>query len=265
MTKIKFKDINFSYQELEIFKDFSLILNGQSTAIIGENGVGKTTLMKLLNGLLTVDSGDIFLDDFLITDMELTQRASKIAYVFQNPNDQIFKSRVLDELMFGPLNLGKTRQEAEQAAKEAISEFNLEDRLEENPYDLSLAERKQIAIASILAMDTQVVILDEPTIGQDMKGKKQLKALIKKLTEAGKLVIAILHDMDFVLETFDQIVILKEGKILAQGDKLSVFSQEEILKEASLEMPVIPALSKYLKHLKLALSLEEFLDNQKQA
>ncbi|GAB2028259.1 energy-coupling factor ABC transporter ATP-binding protein [Lactovum odontotermitis] len=263
MAEIKIENLSFSYGEESIFKEFSLMLDDRSTAIIGQNGAGKTTLMKLINGLLKPAAGEIFLDGAPTRERDVTELAASVGYVFQNPNDQIFKSRVLDEVMYGALNLGKSETEAEKAARRALEKFGLAQLADENPYDLSLSERKQIAIASILAMDTELVIFDEPTIGQDFRGKEELKSVIRELRAAGKSVISILHDMDFVAEVFERVIVLKNGQILADGTAHEVFAQEEVLDAAGLELPHIAALSKALKLPKLALSTAEFLEIKK--
>ncbi|MDR0300196.1 MAG: energy-coupling factor ABC transporter ATP-binding protein [Streptococcaceae bacterium] len=264
MTKIEIKNLTFNYDGENIFKDFSLTIDERKTAIIGQNGAGKTTLMKLLNGLLKPSEGEIFINGESSDGREVTDLAKTVGYVFQNPNDQIFKSRIIDEVMYGPLNLGETAVEAEKAARQALEKFDQLGLVEENPYDLSLAERKQIAIASVLAMETEIVIFDEPTIGQDFKGKQQLRSVIEDLRQTGKTVISILHDMDFVAENFERVIVLKEGQILADGTAGEVFSQEDVLREAGLELPHIAELSKVLGFPSLALNIADFLELAKQ-
>ncbi|MDR2977584.1 MAG: energy-coupling factor ABC transporter ATP-binding protein [Streptococcaceae bacterium] len=265
MSEIIIKGLDFDYGEEAIFKNFNLQLDGRSTAIIGQNGAGKTTLMKLLNGLLKPTAGEILINGEANGDKEVTELARIVGYVFQNPNDQIFKSRVLDEVMYGALNLGKSIAEAEKSAREALSDFGLEAQADENPYDLSLSERKQISVASILAMDTEIIIFDEPTIGQDFQGKAQLKAVIQALREKGKTVISILHDMDFVAEVFERVIVLKDGQILADGSARDVFAQASVLASAGLELPHIAALSQALKQPELALTVSEFLKQTKKS
>ena len=143
--------------------------------------------------------------------------AGQVGYVFQNPDDQIFKYKVIDEVMFGPLNIGMDKEKAKQRAMEALELTELAAYAEENPYDLELSQRKLVAIASVLAMDTDVIILDEPTIAQDYKGKEIIRKIITNLSEHGKLVLAILHDMDFVAQLFSRVVVLAHGKLLTDG------------------------------------------------
>ena len=241
------KNVTFSYTpDVPVLHDISLTFDSRTTAIIGQNGTGKTTLVKLIKGLLTCQEGSIEIEGKEIKDLKVSEIAKDIGLVFQNPNDQIFKNKVRDEIEFGPLNIGKSTKEATDLANAAMSLLGISELADKNPYDLGLSERKLISIASILAMDTKVIILDEPTIAQDYKGKQLIKNVIKKLQAEGKLVIAILHDMDFVAETFDRAVVMKKGRILIDDSVKMVFSQAETLEEAYLEAPSIVKLSQEL-------------------
>ena len=231
-------DLHFSYTEDHpIFEGFELSLDQRPTAIIGQNGAGKTTLVRLLKGLLKPASGTILYKGEDISGRTVASLAGQVGYVFQNPDDQIFKYKVIDEVMFGPLNIGMDKEKAKQKAMEALELTELSAYAEENPYDLELSQRKLVAIASVLAMDTDVIILDEPTIAQDYKGKEIIRKIITSLSEQGKLVLAILHDMDFVAQCFSRVVVLAHGKLLADGTPSEVFVQEEVLKKAALDMP----------------------------
>ena len=232
----RIQGMDFSYvEDSPIFSDFSLSLDARSTAIVGENGAGKTTLVKLLKGLLSPQKGDILYGRENIKEKTVASLAKEVGYVFQNPDDQIFQSNVLQEVMFGPKNLGM--KNAEEMANEALEMVGLSHQAQANPHDLSLQERKMIAIASVIAMDPKVMILDEPTIAQDSVGKDRIANIIKVLRAKGKCVIAILHDMDFVLENFERVMVLFHGKILAEGEAEEVFCQDEILQQAKLEKP----------------------------
>lgn len=231
-------DLHFSYTEDHpIFEGFRLSLDQRPTAIIGQNGAGKTTLVRLLKGLLKPASGTILYKGEDISGRTVASLAGQVGYVFQNPDDQIFKYKVIDEVMFGPLNIGMDKEKAKQKAIEALELTELAAYAEENPYDLELSQRKLVAIASVLAMDTDVIILDEPTIAQDYKGKEIIRKIITNLSEHGKLVLAILHDMDFVAQCFSRVVVLAHGKLLADGTPSEVFVQKEVLKKAALDMP----------------------------
>lgn len=240
-------DLGFHYQpDTPVIRHLDLCLDAKPTAIIGQNGAGKTTLVKLLKGLLKPDAGCIFFEDEDISKRTVAQLAGKVGYVFQNPDDQIFKNRVLEEVMVGPLNLGMSRGEAQKRAEEALEMVGLMGAAEENPYDLDLSERKMVAIASVVAMDTKVLILDEPTIAQDAKGRAVLGRIVRTLSEKGKFVLAILHDMDFVAEYFDRVIIMAHGKILSDGPGEKVFYEKESLSKARLEQPHATRLCEFL-------------------
>lgn len=231
-------NLQFSYtQDHPIFENFELELDQRPTAIIGQNGAGKTTLVRLLKGLLKPLSGTILYKGEDISGRTVASLASQVGYVFQNPDDQIFKYKVIDEVMFGPLNIGMSKEQAREKALEALELTELSAYAEENPYDLELSQRKLVAIASVLAMDTDVIILDEPTIAQDYKGKEIIRKIITSLSQKGKLVLAILHDMDFVAQCFSRVIVLAHGKLLADGTPSEVFVKEDVLDKAALDMP----------------------------
>jgi energy-coupling factor transport system ATP-binding protein len=260
MSRIAVKDLLFSYEESEeILKGITLEFNEKSTAIIGQNGAGKTTFLKLLKGLLKPVSGDIFINSINTKNTTAAKLAKDIGLVFQNPNDQIFKNKVIDEVMFGPINIGMDKDKAKLSSEEALKTVGLHEKLNENPYDLSLSDRKLISIASILAMDTNIIIFDEPTIAQDYSGKKRIKSIIKNLRSKGKLVIAILHDMDFVAETFERTIVFNNGTILLDENTREVFSHSEILEKAFLEPPHVTQLCKKLGFKEVFLTVEEFI------
>ena len=231
-------EVSFAYgKKVPVFEKLNLLLDHRTTAIIGQNGAGKTTLVRLLKELLKPVSGRIYFGEEDISQKTVAMFAGKVGYVFQNPDDQIFKYNVLDEVMFGPLNIGMNPETAKEKALKALELMGLSGKEKENPYDLDLHERKMVAIASVLAMDTEVIILDEPTIAQDDTGKKRISSMIKQLSDSGKLVIAILHDMDFVAENFERVIVMAHGTVLADGVPEEVFAQDEVLKKARLQKP----------------------------
>lgn len=232
------ENLGFRYlPQVPVIEGLKLELSARPTAIIGQNGAGKTTLVKLLKGLLKPGEGRILLGGEDISERTVAQLAGKVGYVFQNPDDQIFKNQVLEEVMVGPLNIGMSREEAKDHAMLALKLVGLEGATEVNPYDLDLAERKLVAIASVVAMDPQVLILDEPTIAQDAKGRAILGEIVTSLSKKGKFVLAILHDMDFVARYFERVIIMAHGRVLADGPKEEVFYEKECLREARLEQP----------------------------
>ena len=245
------RNLKFSYTEDHpIFENFQLSLDQRPTAIIGQNGAGKTTLVRLLKGLLKPSAGTILYQGEDISKRTVASLAGQVGYVFQNPDDQIFKYKVIDEVMFGPLNIGMPKEKAKEKAMEALALTELTSYADENPYDLELSQRKLVAIASVLAMDTDVIILDEPTIAQDYRGKEIIRNIITSLSGQGKLVLAILHDMDFVAQCFSRVVVLAHGQLLADGTPSEVFVQEDVLKKAALDMPHPLQLRKALEQIK---------------
>lgn len=232
------KDLRFSYVKgREVLHGLNLALDHRPTAIIGQNGAGKTTLVRVLKGLLKPDSGEIRYQGENLETKTVAELASRVGYVFQNPDDQIFKYKVLEEVMFGPLNIGMSPQEAEASAHEALRMVGLDEKASENPYDLELSDRKMVAIASVLAMNTDVIILDEPTIAQSWNGREKIREIMQAKAAEGKLVIAILHDMDFVANSFARVIAMAHGEILADGAPAEVFRNHPVLEKAALAAP----------------------------
>ena len=257
------ENLDFSYlADVPVLKNLNMKLDKRPTAIIGQNGAGKTTLVKLLKGLLKPVSGSIYFHGEDISGKTVAMLAGNVGYVFQNPDDQIFKYNVMDEILFGPLNIGMDAERAKKEAERALKLTGLTGKEKENPYDLELYERKMTAIASVLAMDTDVLILDEPTIAQDWKGRQIIGGIIRSLSERGKLVIAILHDMDFVAENFERVFIMAHGQVLADGTAKEVFAREEALKKARLQKPYVMQLCEALGYEKSYLTVEGLLKDQ---
>ncbi|WP_066073315.1 energy-coupling factor ABC transporter ATP-binding protein [Neobacillus soli] len=258
---IKVSNLSFSYGKgTPLLSGINLEFDQRSTAIIGQNGAGKTTFVKLLKGLLKADEGEVTIQDRDIKTETAAELAKTIGLVFQNPNDQIFKRSVLDEVMFGPLNIKLDKARAREYAFQALKMVELDDKLESNPHDLSLSEKKLLCIASIVAMDPDIIILDEPTIAQDHSGKEKIRQIIKTLKDRNKLVMTIIHDMDFVAENFERTIVFNEGRVLLDGDTRQVFSQKEMLEKANVEPPGITQLAEKLGFKDTILTVEEFIN-----
>jgi energy-coupling factor transport system ATP-binding protein len=261
MAKIDIDNLVFEYEAgVPVLKGLTLDFDGRSTAIIGQNGTGKSTLVKIMKGLLKPTAGTVLIEGQDVATTSVATLAKTIGMVFQNPNDQIFKSTVIDEIMFGALKIGKSKDEARDLAIKAMTPFGLNAVADANPYDLTLAQRKQITIASIIAMDPDIIILDEPTIGQDAHDKKVLQTVIRDLVASGKQVITIAHDMDFVATTFERIIIMKKGEILLDGDVHTVFADQATVESAYLELPSVAQLARELG-LPAAYTVDEFVVN----
>lgn len=245
----RIQDLDFSYTEgVPVLRNLSLRLDRRPTAIIGQNGAGKTTLARLIKGLLRPERGQLLFHGEDISRKTVAELAGKIGYVFQNPDDQIFRSSVLEEVLFGPLNIGISREDAVQKAREALRLVGLAEAEEKNPYDLDLSERKRIAIASVLAMEPELLILDEPTIAQDERGKEILRRILVEESAKGRLILAILHDMDFVLHSFERVIVMAKGEIRRDGSPFEVFRDEAALTSAALLPPAEVALYTMLDH-----------------
>lgn len=252
--------LRFSYRPgTPVLHEISLTLDARPTAIIGQNGAGKTTLVKLLKGLLRPEGGVIRFRGEDIAGRTVASLAAQVGYVFQNPDDQIFRYNVLDEVMFGPLNIGMDEKTAREKSREALAMTGLAGLEDRNPYDLELYERKMVAIASVLAMDPDVLILDEPTIAQDVRGRRRIAEIVRTLSQRGKLVLAILHDMDFVAECFERVIVMAQGRVVAEGTPRRVFSDAEALQAARLDPPHVTQLCTRLGYEGVFLTVEEFL------
>jgi energy-coupling factor transport system ATP-binding protein len=201
------------------------IREGERVAIIGQNGSGKSTLVRQFNGLLRPTTGSVRVRGRPVGRRHVAELAREVAIAFQNPDRQIFASRVEREIEFGPRNLGVSGRELERRVTSALEAVGLEEHRSTNPYDLGFSERKLLALASILAMETPIVVLDEPTTGQDALGIERVRAIVGSLAAAGRTVIAISHDMGFVAETFDRIVVMRSGRIILDGTPAATFDE----------------------------------------
>ena len=244
MNNITVQDLCFSYTEdTPILKKLNLEIDGRKTAVVGQNGAGKTTFVKLLKGLLKPVSGKILINGTDISTTTVAELSKQVGMVFQNPDDQIFKNKIIEEVMFGPLNSFKDKEKARENAVRALEIVGLKDKMEESPYDFGLSERKLISIASVIAMENEIIILDEPTIAQDSWGKRRIGEIINRLGEEGKLVITIIHDMDFVANYFERVVVLRREEVYLDGPAQEVFAQREKIRDAYLELPHVAQLS----------------------
>ena len=219
------------------------IAAGERVALIGQNGSGKTTLVRHLNGLLRPSSGRVLHDGSDVAARTVARLARSVGLAFQDPDRQIFAGSVRREVEFGPRNLGLSGAALRAAVDEALAEAGLAAEAGTNPYDLGASRRKLLALASVQAMRTPVLVLDEPTTGQDMRGVAIVKRVIDGAHVAGRTVIAISHDMGFVAETVDRVVVLRAGKVILDGTPALVFSKAswDALRSTYLEPP-LPAI-----------------------
>ena len=232
---------------------------GEKVAIIGQNGAGKTTLVKHLNGLLQPTRGEVWIGDWNARQVTVAKLAARVGYVFQNPDEQLFCKTVGEEVAFGPKNLGFDPEKTSALVEDALQLTELTAKRESNPYDLSPTWRKMTALASILSMDTPIVIFDEPTTGQDAASVARIARIIARLRERGKTVITITHDIDFCAENFARVIALSQGQILLDGPAREVLGQETILAETFVEPPQLTRLGKRLGLSETVTSQDEFL------
>ncbi len=215
--------------QFEALQDVSLVIEEKSfTAIIGHTGSGKSTLIQHLNALLLPTSGDLEVNGIVIRANQLPKDVKKIrqyaGVVFQFPEAQLFEERVIDDVMFGPINFGKTKVEAMDAAKTALKQVGLDASFfDRSPFELSGGERRRVAIAGILAIQPKVLILDEPTAGLDPEGASKMMDLFTQLHQQGMTIILVTHDMELVLKYASQVIVMEQGKVTSQSTPQSLF------------------------------------------
>lgn len=240
-TILEVKDLCFSYDgEKNALDHISLaVREGERIAVLGANGAGKSTFFLHLNGVRTADAGEIFLDGEKISKRGQKKLREKVGIVFQDADSQMIASSVKAEVAFGPLNQKLPRQEVEQRTKEAISYMNLEGYEERPPHLLSGGEKKRVSIADIIAMETEVIIFDEPTACLDPVSATMLEDVLGRLQEAGKTILLSTHDIDFAYRFAERILVFSNGKIIGDGTPQEIFQKKEVLTEANLKKPML--------------------------
>jgi energy-coupling factor transport system ATP-binding protein len=248
---ISCKDAWYEYPDGTVaLKGVSIdILEGEFVGLVGRNGSGKTTLAKLFNGLYRPTRGTTIVDGIDVKTASVEDLTSRVAYSFQNPDDQIFAKTVKDELAFGPRNLKLPRDEIDRRVHTSADEVEITQYLDANPFNLSQGLRQRVAVASVLAMNPKVLIVDEPTTGQDYARSKIVMSLAKRLCERGRTIIVISHNMDLVAEYCERLIVMLEGQVLVSGETREVFSQPQLIKQSSLEPPQVTQLAQSLPDL----------------
>ena len=247
---ITFKEVEHTYSVDTPFAYHALkgvnldIKKGSMTALIGHTGSGKSTLIQHINALLLPTSGQVQIEDVLITATDkpssLKSLRKKVGLVFQFPEYQLFEETILKDIIFGPKNFGVSEEEAIKIAKDMIQLVGLDESyLERSPFDLSGGQKRRIAIAGILAMNPDILILDEPTAGLDPQGAKEMLQLFKKVNQEGKTVVLVSHDMNQVLEYCDDVVVMNHGRVEKHVTVAELFKETEYLTSLSIDLPII--------------------------
>lgn len=256
--EIRFDGVSFRYDEgIEALSDVSIGLDEGCVCLIGQNGAGKTTFAKHLNGLLEPTDGRVLVRGRDTRNARVATIARDVGLNFQNPNDQLFHSTVEAEVRYGPANVGHDDERTAELVEEAIDRLELTDVRERNPYDMGQPRRKRVTVASVLAMDTPVVVLDEPTGGQDAVGNRLLGGLVDDLVDAGKLVVVITHDVDFARRHADRIVALCDGEVLLDDTPRAVYGRPDVLERTDVTPPTVTRIGQRLGLDETVLTVDE--------
>ncbi len=235
------ENLSYSYEEgVQVLKGIDLtVRKGEKIAFLGSNGAGKSTCFLNLNGVLEPDSGRIFYNGKEMKKKDFNELRKRVGIVFQDADHQIIASTVFAEVSFGPMNLRLPKEEVARRVEQALFEMNLTGMKDRPPHYLSGGEKKRVSIADILAMESEVVIFDEPTASLDPVNVEILKAILDKMAVMGKTLLISTHDVDFAYEWADRAIVFAHGRIIADGPISEIFRREEVLKEANLREPVL--------------------------
>lgn len=264
---IQVKDVRYIY--LPKTPNANVALDGVSfdipdnafAAFIGRTGSGKSTLVQQFNALLIPTSGEIQVDDFVITSNKRKNKNIKklrkhLSLVFQFPEYQLFEETVEKDVAFGLKNFGVKNDEAIKLAHEALISVGLDERyFQKSPFELSGGERRRVAIAGILAINPDILVLDEPTAGLDVKGAKDVMSLVQKMHQDGKTIIMVTHDMDLVMKYCNLVYVLKDGKLAYQGSTEKLF--DEVGEDSAIEIPPLYQLAQKLKERGAPIRIEQ--------
>lgn len=241
MPEIVCRGVGYSYPGgVRAIEGIDLTIGpGERVAIVGQNGSGKTTLVRHFNGLLRPTDGSVLIGGVETSTTRIARLAAQVGLAFQNPDQQIFGGTVESEVSFGAHNLGKKGKELEDTVVAALDAVGLAKERKTNPYDLGYSRRKLLTIASVVAMQTPIVVLDEPTTGQDARGVRTIQRIVDGLAAEGRTVICVSHDMRFVAESFERVVVMREGRIVLDGSVDEVFASHnwEALRSTNLQPP----------------------------
>jgi len=268
MHLLETRDLTYVYPGNVTGLDHVNFIAGRNAriAVIGANGAGKSTLFKHFNGILRPTSGTVLVHGEPITQKNIREVRKFVGLVFQNADDQIFSPTVEQDVAFGPMNLGLDAETVNHRVDEALAMVGIEHLRERVPHHLSGGEKKRVAIAGVIAMEPQIIVLDEPTAGLDPKGVKDLIGVINALArEYGITVIFSTHDVSLVPEVADHLYVMHKGSIVAEGSVSDVFADLELLSSVRLDVPVIPKLIRQLSEEGLDIAMAYTLDEAKAA
>jgi cobalt/nickel transport system ATP-binding protein len=234
---VEFKNVCFRYPDgTEALRNLSFrITHGESVGVIGANGSGKSTLLLHLNGYLMPSSGTVNIGDLHLTRQTRQEIRKKVGIVFQNPDDQLFMPTVYDDVAFGPLNLGLDESDVRERVEAALCLVNGIDLQNKPPHHLSSGQKSAVAIATVMAMQPDILAMDEPAANLDPKSRRLLINLLKGFTHSR---IIASHDLDFILDVCQRCIIIREGTIAADGPALEILSNRELLEQNNLELPL---------------------------
>lgn len=248
---LKVKDVFYSYDDgTTALNGINLeVKKGEIVALLGKNGAGKSTLFLQFNGILRPDSGEILIDgkQLKYNKKSLVNARQKVGIVFQNPDDQIFAPTVEEDVAFGPLNLKLPIDEVRKRVTDALRRVGMEGFEKKAPHYLSGGQKKRIAIAGILAMKPEIMILDEPMAGLDPVGAAKIINLLKELNEEGITILISTHDVNIIQNYVDKIFVINDGEIIGDGCPEDIFSKKDLLKKAHLKLPIIARLFEKLE------------------
>ncbi|AEG17684.1 ATP-binding cassette domain-containing protein [Methanobacterium paludis] len=250
MNVIETKEILYEYPDgTKALEDVNFKAeSGKIIALLGPNGAGKSTLFLHFNGILEPSSGEVLVNGRPISydKKELMKVRQEVGIVFQNPDDQLFAPTVMEDVAFGPMNIGLSKEKVESRVKEALKRVGMEGFEKKPPHHLSGGQKKRVTIAGILAMKPKIMVLDEPTSGLDPRGASQIMRLLYELNEEGMTIIISTHDVDLVPLYASTVYIISHGNIIKEGSPQTVFSDVETIRNANLRLPRIAHLMEIL-------------------
>jgi cobalt/nickel transport system ATP-binding protein len=234
---VEFKNVFFRYPDgTEALKGISFrITHGESVGIVGANGAGKSTLLLHMNGYLLPTSGTVNISDLSLTRKTRQDIRKKVGIVFQNPDDQLFMPTVFDDVAFGPLNLGMDETSVRERVHEALRLVNSLDLCNKPPHHLSSGQKSAVAIAAVISMEPDILVMDEPAANLDPKSRRSLITLLKTFTHS-KIIAS--HDLDLILDVCQRCIVIKDGAAVADGPSSEILANKTLLEENNLELPL---------------------------